>query len=159
MERNIGKQRDCRGRCSDCNWFPTRVEQRTFGLFERPHHFITPPTFYFFYFSSLSLFPSLLFFSSFLLLCLVSFFFFFLMLFIPPHPNQPNKTTKQNDLGKFFFFCVYKFSPSSFRWRSIRLYNEKWINTKFRLQYMKYTAVIYENPPLLLIRNIWIEPR
>lgn len=124
MERNIGKQRDCRGRCSDCNWFPTRVEQRTFGLFERPHHFITPPTFYFLLLFSLSLFPSLLFFSLPFYFS-VWFRFFFLNVIHSPSPQPAKQNNKTKRFRQIFFFCVYKFSPSSFRWRSIRLYNEK----------------------------------
>lgn len=37
--------RDCRGRCSDCNWFASQLEQRTFGLAPGPHRSIAPPTF------------------------------------------------------------------------------------------------------------------
>lgn len=112
-----------------------------------------------FFTSLLSLSFPLFFFFLFLSTSLSGFVFFLFNVIHSPSPQPAKQNNKTKRFRQIFFFCVYKFSPSSFRWRSIRLYNEKWINTKFRLQYIKYTAVIYENPPLLLIRNIWIEPR
>jgi hypothetical protein len=67
VENRQKNLRDCRGRCSDCNWFASQLEQRTFGLADGPHRSIAPPTFlsfsssssyyFFFFFPNYSFYP------------------------------------------------------------------------------------------------------
>jgi hypothetical protein len=85
VENRQKNLRDCRGRCSDCNWFASQLEQRTFGLADGPHRSIAPPTFLSFSSSS-------------------SYFFFFFphYSFYPRQQQQPAATKK--------FFGI--FSPS-----------------------------------------------
>jgi hypothetical protein len=89
VENRQKNLRDCRGRCSDCNWFASQLEQRTFGLADGPHRSIAPPTFL--SFSSSSSY----------------FFFFFPQYSFYPRQQQQLAATKRlfwHILTQFYFF-------------------------------------------------------